>query len=207
MDPEVRIQQFRQMADADPDNELGHFSLGKAFLDATRPLRRVLELKPSFSKAYHLLGVALDKSGNREEAIETVTKGVTVADEHGDRVPRDAMVDLLREWGASVPAFKESAATAGTTATADGTSTGGTSVDGFSCTRCSRPGGKLSKPPFKGPLGEIILDHICESCWREWIPMGTKVINELGLVLASQQGQDSYDQYMIEFLQLEELVK
>ncbi len=212
MDPEVRIQQFRQMADADPDNELGHFSLGKAFLDAdrfadaTRPLRRVLELKPSFSKAYHLLGVALDKSGNRKDAVETVTKGVAVADEHGDRVPRDAMADLLREWGAPVPTFKESAATSGMTATAGGTSDNSASVGGFSCTRCGRPGGKLPKPPFKGTLGEKIQDHICESCWREWIPMGTKVINELGLVLASQQGQDSYDQYMIEFLQLEEVV-
>ena len=33
--------------------------------------------------------------------------------------------------------------------------------------------------------------------------MGTKVINELGLALSSQEGQDAYDQYMIEFLQLE----
>jgi hypothetical protein len=34
--------------------------------------------------------------------------------------------------------------------------------------------------------------------------MGTKVINELGLVLSSKAGQEAYDQYMKEFLQLEE---
>lgn len=33
--------------------------------------------------------------------------------------------------------------------------------------------------------------------------MGTKVINELGLQLATKAGQDAYDQYMLEFLQLE----
>ncbi len=204
MDPEVRIQQFRQMADADPENELGHFSLGKAFLDAERfkeaikPFQRVIELKPGFSKAFHLLGVTLDKCGIRADAIRTLAKGVSVADEQGDRIPRDAMADLLREWGAPVPAFKETNAPAAA-------STEGVQVDGFTCLRCSKPSGKLPKRPFKGPLGEKIFEHICASCWGEWIPMGTKVINELGLVLASQQGQDSYDQYMIEFLQLEEV--
>ncbi len=34
--------------------------------------------------------------------------------------------------------------------------------------------------------------------------MGTKVINELGLVLSTPAGAQSYDQYMLEFLQLEE---
>jgi hypothetical protein len=34
--------------------------------------------------------------------------------------------------------------------------------------------------------------------------MGTKVINELGLVLSSPEANATYDQYMIEFLQLED---
>ena len=34
--------------------------------------------------------------------------------------------------------------------------------------------------------------------------MGTKVINELGLVLREPECQTTYDQYMVEFLQLEE---
>ncbi len=205
MDPEVRIQQFRQMADSDPENELGHFSLGKAYIEAGRyeeavlSLKRVLELKPTFSKAYHLLGTALDGAGKRDDAVQEVTKGVTVADEQGDRMPRDAMADMLREWGVDVPAFKETTKT-------DAPATGGPSAEGFQCIRCGRPGGQLPKQPFKGPLGEKIHEHVCTSCWGEWIPMGTKVINELGLVLASKSGQDTYDQYMIEFLQMEEAV-
>jgi len=190
MDPEVRIQQFRQMADADPDNELGHFSLGKAYLEAGRfeeaatSLKRVVELKPSFSKAYQLLGTALDRTGHRDEAIRVVTDGVS---------------DMLRDWGAEVPAFKE-------TAKSESAAAESPSSEGFQCVRCGRPGGQLPKQPFKGPLGEKVYQHICHACWSEWIPMGTKVINELGLVLANKSGQDAYDQYMIEFLQMEELV-
>ncbi len=80
----------------------------------------------------------------------------------------------------------------------------GESQTDFACARCARPSGQLGAPPFKGPLGETIHAKICETCWTEWIPMGTKVVNELGLVLASEAGRDTYDQYMIEFLQLED---
>ena len=59
---DTRIEQFKNMTEADPENELGHFSLGKAYLDAGQfddaaaSLRRVLELNAEFSKAYALLG-------------------------------------------------------------------------------------------------------------------------------------------------------
>jgi Fe-S cluster biosynthesis and repair protein YggX len=202
MDHERRIQQFKQMAEADPNNELGHFSLGKAYLeaglpkDAVGPLTRALQLNPSLSRAYQVLGQAQDAAGDRKAAVETFTRGVTVADEQGDRMPRDAMADLLRSWGESVPAFK---AAAGPQAVTES----GTSAAGFQCSRCGRPDDQLPKPPFKGPLGQKIYENVCRNCWREWVPMGTKVINELGLVLSTSIGQQSYDQYMVEFLQLE----
>ncbi len=75
---------------------------------------------------------------------------------------------------------------------------------GFSCSRCGRPNQQLEKTPFRGPLGEKVWNHICSVCWQEWIGMGTRVINELGLVLGSPAGQEVYDQHMVEFLQLEE---
>ena len=202
MDNETKIQQFKQMAEADPDNDLGHFSLGKAYFDdgqfeqAVAPLTRVLELRPTTSKAYQLLGDSLGKTNNKDRAIETLTKGVAVADEQGDHMPLNAMVQLLKDFGAPVPQIK-------TPAPASSSSTG-SSAEGFQCARCSKPNGQLPKPPFKGKLGEQVFAHSCEICWREWIGMGTKVINELGLVLSSQAGQDAYDQYMVEFLQLEE---
>lgn len=203
-DLETRIRQFTQMAEADPENELGHFSLGKAYLEADRadeavdPLRRALALNPALSKAYQLLGEALERSGRRDEAVQMVTRGVTVADEQGDRMPLTAMIKLLEDWGAKVPPLKSGASAK----PAAGTATG---AGGFQCGRCGKPSGRLPKPPFKGPLGQKIHDHVCDSCWREWIMMGTKVINELGLVLSTPHGQQTYDQYMIEFLQLEEV--
>lgn len=200
-----RIQQFKQMAEADPENELGHFSLGKAYMDAGMfpdaipALTRALSLNPRLSKAYHLLAQNYEKNGDRAKAVETATKGVIEADKLGDRMPRDAMAALLKEWNAPVPAFqsKENAASDSPAATS------GASSDGFKCSRCGRPEGRLPKPPFKGRVGEQVYANICTSCWREWIGMGTKVINELGLQLSSKAGQEAYDQYMLEFLQLE----
>jgi Fe-S cluster biosynthesis and repair protein YggX len=198
-----RIEQFKQMSEADPENELGHFSLGRAYLEAERlseavtPLARAVELNPQLSKAYQLLGQAYDGAGQRDRAVEIVTRGVTVADEQGDRMPRDAMAGTLRQWGESVPAFQEAVQDGTTDRRAAPTTTG------FQCTRCRRPDGQLDKPPFKGPLGEKILENVCSSCWREWVTMGTKVINEMGLELRSPAAQQVYDQYMAEFLQID----
>ncbi|MBI4717658.1 MAG: Fe(2+)-trafficking protein [Planctomycetes bacterium] len=203
MADERRIQQFRQMAEADPENELGHFSLGKAYLEAGRfteaiaSLERALALNPRMSKAYQLLAEAYHEAGEGNRAIDVATRGVAAADKQGDRMPRDAMVELLQSWGAPVPAFVAAAPPAA--------AEGDTSAPGFRCARCGRPSGQLPKPPFKGALGEKVFAHTCSICWREWIGMGTKVINELGLQLASKAGQDAYDQYMGEFLQLDQL--
>ncbi len=209
MADDARIRQFEKMAQDDPNNELGHFSLGKAYLEAGRhaeaatSLKRALDLNPTMSKAYELIGTALDRAGQRELAIEMLTRGITVSDERGDRKPREAIAALLREFGAPVPEPKHAAASAGPSGSpgmaGDSQSA---SPDGFSCARCGRPSGKLEKPPFKGPLGQRILEQVCQPCWREWIGMGTKVINEMGLQLANRAHQDTYDQYMIEFLQL-----
>ena len=108
------------------------------------------------------------------------------------------MAGLLHEWAAPIPPFRQAKSVVDTKVDS------GASVDGFKCGRCGQPRGQLPKPPFKGPLGERVFAHICQSCWQEWISMGTKVINELGLELSTSKGQDAYDQYMIEFLQLDQ---
>ncbi|MCH8147877.1 MAG: Fe(2+)-trafficking protein [Planctomycetes bacterium] len=205
MTDDSRIKQFEQMASADPDNELGHFSLGRAYLGAERfddaavSFARVVELNPKMSKAYQLLGEALDGAGKRTDAIDALTKGIGVANELGDRMPLEAMADKLRSWDAPVPTYETP------TAEAEAPAASGPSAAGFRCCRCGRPDGQLEKRPFKGDMGEKILANVCNGCWREWIGQGTKVINELGLALSSKEGQDAYDQYMLEFLQLEEV--
>src|SRR6184192_2027133 len=77
-----RIEQFRKMANDDPNNELGHFSLGRALLEAgefdesAKSFRRVLALNPNLSKAYQLLAQAQLKLDRRDEAIETLQQGM-----------------------------------------------------------------------------------------------------------------------------------
>src|SRR5207244_3753372 len=98
-----RIAQFRKMANDDPDNELGHYRLGqllmedKQFAEAANSFRRTLEISPQFSKVYQLLATSLLNTGQRDEAIATLKQGFDVADERGDKMPRDEMSRMLVE--------------------------------------------------------------------------------------------------------------
>lgn len=195
-DNRERIEQFRKMADADPTNEVGHFSLGRELLSAgdaagaAASLRRVIELNPNISKAYQLLGQALQQSGDGVGAIDTWTRGVTTADDRGELVPRDEMVTLLKGANAPVPELKNArvAAVAG-----DGE---------VLCKRCGKVAKRLARPPFRNAFGQEVYDNTCADCWQEAIRLGTKVINELRLPLADPQAQKIWDQHIREFLHL-----
>jgi Fe-S cluster biosynthesis and repair protein YggX len=71
------------------------------------------------------------------------------------------------------------------------------------CRRCGQTSPKMAERPFKGPLGEQVWAGVCQPCWREWIPTGTKVINEYRLDFAIPRHAEVYDQHMREFLNLE----
>src|SRR5438270_3753274 len=109
----TRIEQFKKMAEADPENVLGHFSLGRAYLDAgmnaeaTEALERALKLDSKLSKAYQLLADALLKQGQRDAAIERLTQGVKISDERGDIMPKNDMIKSLQDLGAPVPELKQ----------------------------------------------------------------------------------------------------
>jgi Fe-S cluster biosynthesis and repair protein YggX len=195
-DPNPRIEQFRKMADADPKNELGHFSLGKAYLDAgqTAPaiqsFQRVIELNPEIAKVYQMLASALLKENRKPEAIDRLTQGVAIAAGRGDLMPRNEMIKMLKELGATVP---ESAVAVPQQSVGQGQ---------VLCNRCGKVGRRLAEPPFSNVQGKLIQEKICADCWREWIGMGTKVINELRLPLSDPQAQKIFDQHMREFLNL-----
>src|SRR5205809_3970921 len=103
MNLQERIAQFRKMATDDPENELGHFRLGQLLMDdsqfaeAAKSFERTLELSPQFSKVYQLLGECRVKLDQKPKAIEVLTAGVKVADERGDKMPRDAMAKMLTD--------------------------------------------------------------------------------------------------------------
>ncbi|MCS6976035.1 MAG: Fe(2+)-trafficking protein [Gemmatales bacterium] len=196
-----RIAQFRKMANDDPENELGHFSLGKALMDAGEyaeaigSFERTIVLNPQFSKAFQLLGTCYIKTGQRDLAIQTLKRGYKVASERGDTMPREEMARLLRELGEEPPTLERAGQE-----TAAG-------VGGF---RCQRPGCysgsravQLPAPPMNDELGRQIYEKICADCWREWLAVGIKVINEMRLDLSDERAQQVYDNYMKEYLGLD----
>jgi len=191
-----RIARFENMAGADPSNEMAHFSLGGAYAaagrhaDAADAYLRAIALKPDFSKAYHLAAEALIAAGRSGEAGPVLTKGYLVAAEHGDMMPRTAMGELLKKLGLQVPQTQVQAAPV-----PDGT---------FLCHKTGRPGTKMDTPPFRGPIGHWIAEHIAKETFDDWIRQGTKVINELRLDLSRDQDADTYDRYMHEYLGITE---
>ena len=197
-----QIEQFRKMASEDPDNELGHFRLGQLYQkagdheNAIQSFRRTLELSPQFSKVYQLLGDSLLQLSRRDEAIETLKNGFRIADERGDRMPKDEMSRMLKELGEAPP---EQAATVRDDVV----------YTGFRCQRpmcnANQRAVQLASPPFADDLGQRIFASICAECWHEWFRnYSIKVINELRIDLSTEYGQEEYDRHMRGFLGFEE---
>jgi len=192
-----RIDRFKALTEADPTNELGFFSLGRAYLDAGQPaeavraLQRVIALNSGFSKAYALLGLAQRTTGDLPGAVETLTRGYRIAHDKGDLMPRNDMAHMLKEIGAPVPEIKAEELTPDDAATGK-----------IKCSRCGRIAPKMPERPFSGEFGDQIHNSVCGPCFREWIGQGTKVINELRLNLTEKSAQDTYDQHMKEFLNI-----
>ncbi len=192
-----RIERFKKMAEADPQNELGHFSLARALMDAGQysaaiePLRKVISIDASRSKAYQMLGECLTKEGKTGEAVATLTEGVKIADSRGEMLPRNDMVEMLKGLGAAVPQFK--------TASAPAQQAGEGQV---LCRRCGKLAPKLASQPMRNDFGRLVFENTCTACWREAIGMGTKVINELRLDLSDPRAQKAWEQNIREFLNL-----
>lgn len=198
MDIAQRIAQFENMVreEADPTNDMAWFSLGRAYSEAGRPadaakaFTRCFELNPAMTKAYQLAGDALVAAGETAKAVAVLTEGYKVASDRGDFMPKKSMGDALVKLGAPVPevAAKQVELPPGT----------------FLCTRTGKPGHKLGRPPFKGPIGQWIFDNISKETFDEWIRQGTKVINELRLDLSREQDSQTYDKHMRDYLGIDD---
>ncbi len=192
-----RIAQFEHMAAEDPDNDMAHFSLGSAYLqagrhdDAARSLERCVALNPQMSKAYQLAGEAHLAAGRKDQAGGILAAGYVVAARLGDVMPRDAIEKLLKRIGREPPRVE----------IAGGAPEG---PGAFICRRTGRPGTRLAEPPMRGPIGKWIHENISAETWRTWIGQGTKVINELRLDFSREDDQRTYEEHMCEFLGIDQ---
>jgi len=219
-DIDRRIAQFQNMAQSDPENEMAHFSLGKALFDAERfaesaaSFVRCTELAPSMSKAYQLAAEGFIKAGDKDMAAQIATRGFSIAADRGDLMPKNAMADLLKSLGRPVPVPPARGGVGAAGEVGDlsllGKAGGAKKYDGpippgaFVCQRTGRPGTKMARPPFRGPVGEWIHQNITKETFDSWIAQGTKVINELRLDLSREADGETYDQHMREFLGIDE---
>ena len=192
-----KIERFEHMTAADPDNDMAHFSLGSAYLqagraaEAAKSFEQCIKLNPDMSKAYQLAGDAMIKAGWADKAVNTLNTGYEVAASKGDQMPRQAIAELLESLGRTPPQLSNEVEAQAARAA---------SGEMFVCQRTGRPGSKLEDPPIRGPVGEWIQNNIAAETWRDWIGQGTKVINELRLDFSREEDQQTYDQYMYEFL-------
>jgi len=198
MDLAQRIAQFENMCQADPENDMAHFSLGQAYAQAGRHAEaaesfiRCYSINPDMSKAYQLAAESLAEADQEDRAAAVATEGYSSAASRGDLLPRNAMGALLKRLGRPVPEVEES----------DSASPAGA----FVCRRTGRPGTQLARPPFKGPIGAWIHQNISAETWRSWIGQGTKVINELRLDFSREEDQEAYDRHMREYLGIDDEV-
>lgn len=196
MSIDERIERFEHMASADPDNEMAHFSLGSAYLqagrgaEAAKSFERCIELNRDMSKAWQLCGEAMVMAGWSDKAVAVLEEGYTLAAARGDRMPQEAMGEALTAMGRERPAVEEAPVSKAAS------SQGGD----FVCQRTGRAGTQLDGPPFKGAEGEWIAANISRETWQDWIDQGTKVINELRLDLSRDEDSATYDENMREFL-------
>jgi Fe-S cluster biosynthesis and repair protein YggX len=195
------------MAQADPSNEMAHFSLGQAYVQANRPadaaerFLKCIAINPELSKAYQLAAESLIKAGQPDRARPVLAQGYIIAAQKGDLMPKTAMGTLLKTLGEPLPDVQD-------TAPAPASSfTGGPLGPGqMVCRQTGKPGTRMTRPPFKGPVGEWIAANITRETFDLWIRQGTKVINELRLDLSRDKDQEVYDQHMREFLGIDDAV-
>ena len=84
-----RIEVFRQMLYADPENTMVMFGLAKEY-EKLGQHQEIIDILENYlakaddeGNAYGVLAKAYDLSGNREKAIETYKKGIDVSMAHG----------------------------------------------------------------------------------------------------------------------------
>lgn len=85
------ISALKKLLGQGQDSVILRFGLGNALFkagqssEAVPHLRAALKFDPQYTAAWKILGKALAELGENKEAIQVFEKGITVAEEKGDR--------------------------------------------------------------------------------------------------------------------------
>ncbi|MBT4529913.1 MAG: tetratricopeptide repeat protein, partial [Phycisphaerae bacterium] len=108
-DLQDKIERFENMATADPSNDMAHFSLGSAYLDAKRyaeaatSFEACVKLNPDMTRAMELCGSALFQLGRGKEAEDILVKGYEQAASRGEMRVKDGISAIMKAAGIEVP--------------------------------------------------------------------------------------------------------
>ena len=199
------IEQYRKMAKANPDDDLAHFALGQALLDADRSaeaapvLRHVTRLNPNYTRAFLLLGRALDENGDEEGAIEAWQICYQAASRRGELMSANEARGHLNQRGAPLSSELSELLGIEEPEPEDDREPG---EGELRCVRTGRIGKVMRFKPFEDAIGEYMMAHVSQESWEDWMEMSIKVINELRLDLGDPEGQRMYDEHMRDYLNL-----
>jgi Fe-S cluster biosynthesis and repair protein YggX len=75
------------------------------------------------------------------------------------------------------------------------------------CTRCGNEREALPNPPFRAgtkleALGREVQEKICKACYKEWLDMSVKLVNETRMDTTDPRGQQLWLDQMRAFLNL-----
>lgn len=195
MDLASRIEQFEAVVNDDPSDQMAWFALGNALVEAERSreaataYERVIALNSQMSRAYELAARQYISMDDKDRALPLLRQGWDVADQNGDLKVKSAVEDLFESIGEEPPKPPQ-------------VDPADLPEDAIICAKTKRPGSRMARPPFKGPIGEWIGANITQETFNDWIGQGTKVINELRLDLSRDEDEQTYDRYMWEFLKV-----
>ncbi|GAB4360321.1 MAG: oxidative damage protection protein [Immundisolibacter sp.] len=68
------------------------------------------------------------------------------------------------------------------------------------CVLLGREAEGLDRPPYPGPLGQRIYEHVSREAWQAWLAHQTMLINENRLTLIDPEARKFLQQEMEKFL-------
>ena len=75
------------------------------------------------------------------------------------------------------------------------------------CKKYQREMEGLDKPPYPGPKGQDIFEHVSKQAWQEWQAHQTLLINERRLNLMTPEARKFLQEEMDKFLSGEDFAK